>query len=167
MATAPQWARPNALWVPLAVSPHGTTAHEVTAALSQQAALRGYGDAVGFYHPHTGLALDLADLRSVFVREPAPQTPLRQLLPEIAWACLRVGLITSSTLVAGFASMLTFVAVGILGLMVPLVAGAAVAGLVGPGILGVGLGALAALAVVATYVAGAVKFELFDKADSL
>ena len=162
-----QWARPDALWVPLALSPHGTTAHEVTAALSRQAALRGYGDAVGLYHPHTGLALDLADLRSVFVREPAPETPLRQLLPGIAWACLRVGLITSSTLVAGFASMLTFVAVGLLGLLLPLVAAGAAAGLVGPGVLRVGLGALAGLAVVAAYVAGAVKFDLFDKADSL
>jgi hypothetical protein len=101
------------------------------------------------------------------MREPAPETPLRQLLPGIAWACLRVGLITSSTLVAGFASMLTFVAVGLLGLLLPLVAAGAAAGLVGPGVLRVGLGALAGLAVVAAYVAGAVKLELFDKADSL
>jgi hypothetical protein len=162
-----QWARPEALWVPLALSPHGTTAHEVTVALSRQAALRGYGDGVGLYHPHTGLALDLADVRSVFVREPAPETPLRELLPGIAWSCLRVGLIVSSALVAAFASMLTFVAVGLLGLLLPLVAGGAAAGLVGPGVLRVGVGALAGLAIVAAYVAGAVKFDLFEKADSL
>jgi hypothetical protein len=162
-----QWARPDALWIPLVLNPHGTTAHEVTAALSRQAALRGYGDGVGLYHPHTGLVVDLADLRSVFLREPAPETPLRELLPGIAWSCLRVGLIVSSALVAALASMLTFVAVGLLGLLLPLVAAGAAAGLVGPGVLRVGLGALAGLAVVAAYVAGAVKLELFDKADSL
>ena len=67
-----EYARIRALWVPVAPAPCPAEQHNVTEALAKRRSLSAYGVDTGLIHRQSGLSLELADLRAVFVREPPP-----------------------------------------------------------------------------------------------
>ena len=158
-----EYARIRALWVPVAPAPCPAEQHNVTEALAQRRSLSGYGVDTGLIHRQTGLSLELADLRAVFVREPPPPTPLRRLLPAIAWRWLRAVLIFAAMIVVSLTCGVALLLISGFGFMLPLIAGAEVAELVGRGGIGATLGLATGLGVVGVYYLAAWQVERFQK----
>jgi hypothetical protein len=156
-----EYARPTGLWVPLILDRYGG-AEVVVGALARRSALSGYGVSTGLIDGRTGCVLDLADVRHVFVPESRPHRPLRELLPSLAWPCLRACLITATVLVASLAGMAAFAVAVCVGVLLPFVVASTVYGLVGPSVSAAAVGFAAGLAVVASYVVAAFKFGLYE-----
>ena len=158
-----EYAQIRALWVPVAPAPCPAEQHNVTEALAQRSSLSGYGVDTGLIHRQTGLSLELSDLRAVFVREPPTPPPLRRPLPAIAWRCLRAVLIFAAMIVVALTCGVALLLIGGFGCMLPLIAGAEVANLVGRGGAGATLGLATGLGVVGAYYLAAWQVERFQK----
>ena len=156
-----EYARIRTLWVPVAPAPCPAEQHNVTEALAQRRSLSRYGVTTGIVHSQTGLALELADLRAVFDREAPPPTPLRRLLPAIAWRWLRAVMIFAAMIVVSLTCGVALLLIGGFGCMLPLIAGAEVAELVGRGGFGATLGLATGLGVVGVYYLAAWQVERF------
>jgi hypothetical protein len=158
-----EYARIRALWVPVAPAPCPAEQHNVTEALAQRRSLSGYGVDTGLIHRQSGLSLELADLRAVFVREAPPPPPLRTLLPAIAWRWLRAVLIFAAMIVVSLTCGVALLLISGFGFMLPLIAGAGVAELVGRGSIGAALGLATGLGVVGVYYLAAWQVQRFEK----
>ena len=80
-----QFARPCALWLPVVFAAQSPRIEDVVDSLSRRSALDRYRVPVGLFNDRTGLALDSAELRRIFVREPRPPMPLPTQLRRITW----------------------------------------------------------------------------------
>jgi hypothetical protein len=161
-----EYARIRALWVPVAPAPCPAEQHNVTETLAQRRCLSGYGVDTGLIHRQSGLSLELADLRAVFVREPPPPTPpapLRRLLPTLCWKYLRAVVILAATVVVSLTCMSALLLITGIGLVLPFIAGGAVSDLVGRGSIGATLGLATGLGVVGAYYLAAWQVDRFQK----
>ena len=87
-----QYARPSALWVPVATE-YGSS---VVQSLSQRDALRDYGVPVGLCARESGLPVSVEDIRRVFVSEPKPTRPFRELALIVFWKIFQVFLLLAT-----------------------------------------------------------------------
>ena len=161
-----QFARPTALWLPVGYASQSLGIQEVVDSLSRRSALEVYGVPVGLYDERTGLAVDTGELRRIFVREPQPPRPpipLPTLLWRIAWRGVRLALITATVGVTVIAGAVSGIGVFVVGVLLPLAAGTAVLGWIGPGLLGITLGVASTAGIAVAYARLGYRFDLIRR----
>jgi hypothetical protein len=158
-----QFARPCALWLPVVFAAQSPRIEDVVDSLSRRSALDRYRVPVGLFNDRTGLALDSAELRRIFVREPRPPMPLPTQLWRITWCGVRLALIIAAVAVAVIAGALSGVGAFALAISLPLAAGTTVFRLFGAGPLGTAMGVATTAGLAIAYARLGYRFELIEK----
>jgi hypothetical protein len=158
-----QFALPCALWLPVVFAAQSPRIEDVVDSLSRRSALDRYQVPVGLYNDRTGLALDSAELRRIFVREPRPPVPLPTLLWRILWGGVRLALISAAVLIAMIADALSRIGAYALAISLPLAAGTTVFRISGAGLLGTAMGVATTAGIALAYACLGYRFELIEK----
>ena len=158
-----QFARPCALWLPVVFAAQSPRIEDVVDALSRRSALNHYRVPVGLFNDRTGLALDCAELRRIFVREPRPPMPLPTQVRRITWRGVRLALIIAAVAVATIAGAFSGVAAFALAISLPLAAGTTVFRVFGAGLLGTAMGVATTAGLAIAYARLGYRFELIEK----